>query len=597
MKPKVKQQLLSVILIFSMFLSLLPATARAEGADPDTALCPHHAEHTEDHDHADAIDGAPCTHFCEICAAQTNGEPTPGIVEQPWGGIQPDGDDELARWLSEQPWDYSRRFNDEELIWLKEELDLITDRYNAGILPAAFLEEDYIPWDTFEPVTNTGRESDNKEFREQWNAVVTDETALAAAGLSMNGYHVNLGGISVTKFPAFDRKDFTGVSVDGVPAHILGVLTTKTHEKVFYYLAEHYVESTDSTRVSAVILDEKNDQKFTVTYTFQEYAVEYHVRMEDGTRTGWPTDSNGVALNEATVLNMLLGDTMNTTSIGLACSFDVSLTQLYDYQVRVMCYRKLGADEFGDPIWDAGTDLTGPRTEDKASHEVNRGNPIGMEPEYRSSGKYDMIETRDDRSAAPITRLFSATFYEDNMTSDLKIELRLTQLYNGDDKVPVFDARPFLNSAEAGGNNDRGASGNPSDGAKENPQHAGNIIPESSSWNWGTFKTQTKAMKQEPDGSYSYTWTFQTNSSDIYFLDKLEINGINMNIPTKSLGAMSQEAVNEPEKYGLTPEPGHTSTVLVLPDGTNVEMIYVHLLLLAGRRDDTHRLQRDAHRF
>lgn len=57
-----KRRIISSILTLSMVLSMLPVTVWASEADPDTGLCPHHTEHTEECGYIPASEGAPCAH-------------------------------------------------------------------------------------------------------------------------------------------------------------------------------------------------------------------------------------------------------------------------------------------------------------------------------------------------------------------------------------------------------------------------------------------------------------------------------------------------------------------------------------------------------
>lgn len=57
-----KQRILSILLILSLCLSMLPTGAWAAASDYDSGLCPSHTEHTEDCGYSEATEGASCTH-------------------------------------------------------------------------------------------------------------------------------------------------------------------------------------------------------------------------------------------------------------------------------------------------------------------------------------------------------------------------------------------------------------------------------------------------------------------------------------------------------------------------------------------------------
>ena len=658
--------LLSLSMTLSLFINtaLLPVSAAEVYAG---GPCEHHAGHTEECGYSE---GSPCAFMCEICSAQAddgqdddqdpaeqppqdegqtggqsgNGEGlAPGIAELPRDGAQP--------WDIVFPADADQRFTDDEMDWIEAELRKVEQRYNSGAATVGFLETGEIPWGYFTAVTNVNRPEINSDFETQWKQALKTH-------IYPNGYPVKQDGINASKFPTFNRMEFARVTVDGIPANILGVLTVTNKADVYYYLAAQYVQSQDSTRVSAVILGE--DQKFTVTYNYLEYKVDYEVVVEDSAfgidkkpganspydreNDAWPSyyDENTgeyVPYTYEQVEQFLMGDTKNTSSVALACSFDVYLTNLYDYQVQVLCYL---ADENGmfhfdeQPTKDNDSryvvDLTAQRYGDKKSHTVNRGNPIGMEPVYDedgkvsgktpgvNNGKYGMLE-KVDGVTKPTTRLFATTFYEDDMTTDLYVKLVLTRLYNGTTKVPVFDARPFMNTDNSGQGN-RGTTAQVASGADQRSQMDGNI-ESADNWGWqsnneeigGTIKQKTIKMTwDEKTNSYSYTWTFQTNSSDDYPLDRMVLNNVEINIPVKPLDAWWQQDIDAGmglgnydkttnkgiDKKGTSPyhpdeptllEEGVNCTTLTMSDGTTIKLIYVRYFNTGDNPQRVYQLQ------
>ena len=308
-----------------------------------------------------------------IAAGDLDGGLTSGDVDpdtKPGKQPQTDGNAESDSWLTEvprdgtQPWDIvfpedaGQRFTDDEMAWMEAELRKVEQQYNSGIATVGFLETGVIPWGYFTAVTNVNRPEINSDFETQWKQALESHK-------HKDGYPVKQDGINASKFPTFNRMEFARVTVDGIPANILGVLTVTNKDDVYYYLAAQYIQSSDSTRVSAVILGE--DQNFTVTYNYQEYKVDYEVVVE-GSNYGignkptaaseykrendtWPsyydeTAKKYVPYTYEQVEQFLMGDTKNTSSVALACSFDVYLTNLYDYQVQVLCYLADGNGEF-----------------------------------------------------------------------------------------------------------------------------------------------------------------------------------------------------------------------------------------------------------
>ena len=151
--------------------------------------------------------------------------------------------------------------------------------------------------------------------------------------------------------------------------------------------------------------------------------------------------------------------------------------------------------------------------------------PLGAELVYKD-GTNDV-----DTTKGPSVYLLSATYYNNNVTENREIVVKLNEKYvKGEDEKPiekpVFDARYALSTINLNG---RGASGS------YNSDSETNIKNEDPGWSWGSFYRETKEMKyDEETDSYSFTWVFQTNSNAGgwgWLLNSLELNGVGLTIP------------------------------------------------------------------
>ena len=146
--------------------------------------------------------------------------------------------------------------------------------------------------------------------------------------------------------------------------------------------------------------------------------------------------------------------------------------------------------------------------------------------------------------------------------------------------VPVFDAQEWTKSA-AIGSMDLGAS------ASADYEYNGptDVTPDNPAYNWGSYKTETKEMNKQADGTYSYTWIFQTNVSANYsgspggwMLKSFEVNGTNVPVPLipvtiKEPLKLTGETANGVEQKDVT----YTETIL--PNGTKVKIEYLCLFV------------------
>ena len=195
--------------------------------------------------------------------------------------------------------------------------------------------------------------------------------------------------------------------------------------------------------------------------------------------------------------------------------------------------------------------------------DVNGNWDLGAEPVYEFiDGK---IQPNTDKG--PSTLKLDYTGFLNNASQDFTISVYLTDKFTEENqKVPVFDAREWLTNAP-------GSSGRGSTGIDRGPTFNKGNLDTLDGWDWsirGTFYNTTQPMTLQDDGTYSFEWTFQTNSADGgYVLDALQMNGYNIVIPF--VPGMSVGKAGEVTEY---PDADYIKTT-VLPDGTEITVEFV----------------------
>ena len=183
----------------------------------------------------------------------------------------------------------------------------------------------------------------------------------------------------------------------------------------------------------------------------------------------------------------------------------------------------------------------------------NNGFPLGMYPDYtvKGEGGFKILPN----SNSPSEHTMRETFYNHLVKADRTVTAVLKKQAD-----PTFDVSKILQLSNGAVN--RGSSAKEEfafesldkydddyeyhvangeqQGREDDPLPHGagypNVQPETGSWGWNsetaTFKGSPREMKKNADGTYSYTWLFQTNdASQSYYLDVFEVNGIAIKIP------------------------------------------------------------------
>lgn len=336
------------------------------------------------------------------------------------------------------------------------------------------------------------------------------------------------GDVDQELFPEYNGYYVRNVKAEGVEAAILGVIRKGDGEYVYYYMSA----KDQSTLVSSTTLP--SGAKFIVNYRLNEHEITYKIEMSDGS-----------SVPDGITLDSIFGAARPKKTVDAAYSFDVIAP--YGYKVQV--FRRASGGNL---------ELTGQPT-------INNGYPLGAEPIYiMQNGKL-----MPDASKGPLTMTRNATFYNDSVTEDRTVVAVLTKrpdpVFNAFKLLPNTDntktrgtsALRYVHAKDKTTDKDLGmipydyedvylwANGGESKyayysdesslgDASFNNVKEGNIST-ADGWGWQSggedITNDVKMTYDEETDSYSYQWTFQTNSGDNYLMDTLEINGVAISIP------------------------------------------------------------------
>ena len=431
-------------------------------------------------------------------------------------------------------------------------IPVIVNAIENDIMPMVFVTGN-IPADMFE-INGLPEDVNTTDFLSGWSYV--------ADGKPINQVPMKPDGTTpATRFPEYAGYHFVNVTIDNVVATQLGVLQLSeflgARGTRYYYLT---TTAGNEYETSSTILED--GQKFTINYAIDEYTIDYEVKMsnDDNLPSGFDLD---------TVFGV--GRPYSTTNGSY--SFDVRIQ--YGYTARVYRYwtDNNGIEQF--------IELTG---ENHPEH--NNGYPLGTEPVYV---KVDNRNVKVDESQGPKTMLVNDTFYDDNVTEDIRIVVELTK-----SNAPVFNASQWLHTEYTGGHNDTTQRGSTAeeDFVWEDHYNNGNItniIPENNTWNWGSVREGEKTMTKNSNGTYDFTWTFQTNTGyggglDGFFLDTLEVNGLDLVVPffPRVAPESGLKGFNPENGKGIGEVEGKSYTITTLEDGTQIRLDYLYVFCANG---------------
>lgn len=188
--------------------------------------------------------------------------------------------------------------------------------------------------------------------------------------------------------------------------------------------------------------------------------------------------------------------------------------------------------------------------DEKISNEIiNEGWSLGTSMYYEINGVPNPYK-------GPETLKLKYAAYKNDANEDYHILVLLKVI----DRHPTFDARAALETENLRG---RGSTG-----IDEGPDYMVGNLRTLDTWNWnngGTLRNTRQPLEKQPDDSYSWNWTFQTNTGN-YTLDSFIANGTACTVPfVPSLNYNT----------GETRPPEETTKTTILPAGTNVTIEYV----------------------
>lgn len=191
----------------------------------------------------------------------------------------------------------------------------------------------------------------------------------------------------------------------------------------------------------------------------------------------------------------------------------------------------------------------------------NNGYPLGTYPQYTEKGPGG-FRLLPNGNKGPTEHTMNDTFYNHLVKADRTITAVLTKQDN-----PTFDVSQILQKSEGAAGRGSSASesfalqsieahgedgdyydadyeyhmrtGTGVNGTEDPLKHSAvypNIENVNNEWGWGTendsFKEYAQNMKKADDGTYYYSYIFQTNSGgDNLYVDAFEVNGIAVQVP------------------------------------------------------------------
>lgn len=462
----------------------------------------------------------------------------------------------------------------------------------------------------YEPVENgsgfyypSGLGDANSEYTRpplEWKGVVVDDSKMEALVIvkGENEDDPNIAGnVDQSLFLKYNGVYIRRVSAQDNDVNILGAVKPRDSEEYVYYYTSRDQQSTE---VSATILPE--GQKFIIHYAHNEYPISYTVRINDrvgelqsiygGDIVRWVQDMPNVTDTWADVI--FDKDFPTHTDLG-AYSFNATAPDGYTLSFFLAKTRDDEGNWSGatPQLVGTGGDFDGPGE----YHYVNNGWALGEEPRYTEYDK-ESHKWMPDTTKGPAELLTTATFYNNDVDGERIVAVVLKKK-----EEPKFSFDHHSSDVYVGG---RGATAltevevtNRQTGKKEKipydyeddylsrnnsdskyiyPKSAGggNVLPKNASWNWD--KVDSVMTRESPDHySYSFSWTFQTNSGDSFLLDVLEINRVGITIPYFAKYKEDPNSGDEeyPAPHGDSGDLWSWRAVTELPDGALVEVEYL----------------------
>ena len=390
--------------------------------------------------------------------------------------------------------------------------------------------------------------------------------------------HTISGDVDQKLFPQYNGYYVRRVTAQNSDVTILGVIRLREQNRYVYYYTNNEEQSTE---VSVTTLPE--GQKFITQYNVSEHSVEFQVKMDD---------VNGEDVTTQWIDDIFGTDRPAGTNLG-AYAFTAQAPDGYTLSFYL-------SEKNSDGGWDKPKLQLGTKEEREEKSEglytgVNNGWALGEEPVYNdeSTNGYSMLVSP---GLGPGTMTTSGTFYNNQVNEDRRIIAVLRKKPD-----PVLTIRPIqekLKGVEGRGSTVKGEYDWDAD-------YEGNLYPDreggrpnlpdqmlDGGWNWNNSsyaESEGKEMTRNSDGTYSYSWIFQTNSGEDYVLDVMEVNGVGIPLPfnPRYLWNDNPNGYNGSEKPGDQTGIGAWYTETTLPDGVVVRVEYL-LVFGSGSNHQRH---------
>ena len=360
---------------------------------------------------------------------------------------------------------------------------------------------------------------------EEWNGVeIKDnmQVRVIVPGINKDDHTIS-GDVDQNLFPQYNGYYVRRVTAQNSDVNILGVIRLREQNSYVYYYTNNEDQSTD---VSVTILPE--GQKFITQYDVSEHSVDFQVKMND---------VNGEDVTSQWIDDIFGTDRPARTNLA-AYAFTAQAPDGYTLSFYL-------AKKNADGGWDKPKLQLGTKEEREKDSEglytgVNGGWALGEEPVYDKiipNNSYSVLVNTDK---GPGTMTTSGTFYNNQVDED-----RLIIAVLRPKPEPVFAVRPVQEGlAGVKGRGTAAVEGYDWDADYEyamgrstrdpypnRPAAYPNLgAPASGSWDWGN--SNSVEMAKDPDGTYSYSWIFQTNAPQVnYYMDALEVNGVGVTVP------------------------------------------------------------------
>ena len=451
-----------------------------------------------------------------------------------------------------------------------------------------------------------------------WDGVKTEEEMKAVVfvpGANENETTI-IGDVDQDLFLRYDGYYVRQVTVQNNEVKVLGAIWVPSENKYIYYYA---TQLGMEIGVSATTL--ADGQKFIIQYSAREHTVKYKVKMAGDEPLGddigeWLDKIEDVTEDkEKDWISKIFGTSRpDKTNMG-----EYSFTaQTPDYDTASAYYMvsfylqegdadptlRLGTKEERDKWekWEEKEVEGGENEEVSLMYtDVNNGWALGMEPVYDDGSEMSTFSVRPNLKEGPGTLTTNGTFYNSEVEEDRVIIAVLREK-----PEPKFEIKPIEFGLDGVGGNqydyDRGAAAAEDYDWQADYDYAKSKIGEEpypnrsapfpnlgklddKDWHWGGYRMD---MEKKADGTYSYSWLFQTNDRfKKFYLDALEVNSVGITVPFFPHYVWDnykgqEDAGIEGTDSGITA--WHTETTL--PDNeTKVTVEY--LLVFSGEESDT----------